>query len=304
MANVLNVTPALHHNVALEGFPTLAELTVNTPTIEVNLSDFYQLQHCQLATLVAERNTVLGKLQLPSTRFVYETHLLQQLKQCIAQTQQPALLAKLSIWLEAKQNNYVNTWVDLLQKSHETKIAFSSNAGYLSRDNQNGINQTVQALTYLLASYDNQNAESETLELHLKNLATFALPAKMWRSQALLSENLNNTTKWLNELAITNICHHPMSASNSQKLRYLHNVFQLFFIEKIQVIATQLNNYHYRLTPLIDSMTINPHFSPSFSYYLKQQNDAHFLVYQQAMQTHINFWQTLFKSCHIKPGQH
>ena len=59
--------------------PKLADSATLKQAIEgvnINLREFYALQDCELGTVVAERNTSLGKSQLPSQRLVYESKLL------------------------------------------------------------------------------------------------------------------------------------------------------------------------------------------------------------------------------------
>lgn len=303
MANVLDTPPITTISVTLRDFPRKSELTLATPNIELKLKDFFQLQNCELATLVAERNTVLGKLQLPSTRFIYETQLLQKLAQCIEQTSNPDLKLKLQNWYKVKQAALPSAWADLLQKSSEIKTALASNKGFLQSDGNDGINETVLALQYLLSAIDNKKVGSNKLETHLKNLAAFALPASLWRSQNLLSVNLSHTTQWLKQQSIDSLCTKQQYRINATKIEYLSNVFQRYFIEKIQPIASRLNSYHYRLQPIFEKIDKHPSLTPTFKQYISTQNQDNFQKYQEAMQEHVAYWQMLFKQCHIQPGK-
>ena len=218
----------------LPAYPPLKTLenTLSQPSIK--LSEFYQLQHCQLATLVAERNTSLGKLQLPSTRFHYEKQLIRGLQECIKQTQQPDLKEHLQAWLHIKQQNLVLSWADMLQKSTEMRQALSTNQGLIAGSPQDGLNETVAAFIFLLASQQQDVVDLKALERHLYNLAQFALPARLWRSQHLLADNLNLTTLWLKQRGANDFCVIKQPQINAKDIEYLSNVFQLFFIEKIQ----------------------------------------------------------------------
>ena len=81
----------------LPPYPSLKTLEGGVNETSIKLTEFYQLQHCHLATLIAERNTSLGKLQLPSIRFHYEKQLIQGLQECIKQTNEPELKAQLQV---------------------------------------------------------------------------------------------------------------------------------------------------------------------------------------------------------------
>ena len=89
---------------------------------------------------------------------------------------------------------------------------------------------------------------------------------------------------------------------SKQKVDYLTNVFNQFFIKQIQPIASQMNHYQYQLGPTLEKMSVHPNLSPSFKEYIQQLNQQGFENYQAAMQQHIQFWQNLFKRCNKKPG--
>ena len=300
MAKVLEVEPATLKSVSLPPFPTLTSMQQNIPATNINLADFYQLKHCRIYSLVAERNTSLGRLQLPSTRYIYERQLLDMLKICLSQTSELILQDKLKYWLEIKTHQLPTVWANLIQTSSEIKYTLSSNSGLIEGDQQDGLNQTSTALRYLSELTPTTRLESATLEAHLKYLQNNPLPAKIWRSQLILTEHLNQLTAWLNKYK------HLLTCKNekpSQQTTYLTNVFRLFFIKKIQSIAGQLNYYHYQLSPILNSFEEHPHLSPNFKQYIQTQNKQGFERYSLAMQQHLAFWQMLFKRCNIAPGQ-
>jgi hypothetical protein len=287
----------------LPAYPLLKELETTPTHTSIKLSEFYQLQHCQLATLVAERNTVLGKLQQPSTRFIYEKQLIQGLQECLQQTQTVELKDKLQAWLEIKQQTLPDVWADMLQKSAEMRKALSSNKGFITGDTEDGLSETLSALYFLMASEQQDNVDSRQLEQHLYNLAQFALPATLWRSQNLVTENIQTTTRWLKQNGAAEFCHKTKKHKDAKDVEYLSNVFQMLFIKKIQPVATQINHYHYKLSPLLDLLLSHPSLSPSFKHYLSLQHQQGFTNYQVVMREHIELWQGIFKQCHIAPGK-
>ena len=301
MANVLQHDPATFVIDYLPEYPSSAWEQEQAQTL-MKLTDFYQLQHCQLASLVAERNTVLGKIQLPSTRFIYEKQLLEGLQGCIEQTQSSPLNAKLHTWLSLKQQNITLVWAEMMQKSSEIRHALSSNQGFISGQIHDGLSETVAALHFLINSEHQALVESPELEQHLASLAKFALPAKLWRSQNLLTHNMQTSTLWLQQLHVTRLCDGNTGTRASKQMEYLVNVFQLFFVEKIQPIASQINHYHYKLSPLFEALMQHPALSEEFKAYLYKQDQLNFADYQTAMQQHIALWQQVFKACQLSPG--
>lgn len=300
LVNVLEAEQVKFETVSLAPYPASNTLKQNIPLTTIKLSDFYGLKHCELYSLVAERNTALGRLQLPSTRYVYERKLLLALQTCIAETPDEQLNLKLNKWLTIKRKQLPAVWANLMQTSEETKHALATNIGVINGSSSDGLNQTKAALNYLIQLPNNSIDNSSELESHLKQLIDNPLPAKVWRTQLLLKQHLNLLTNWL----ITQESHLGCTATNkSKKLEYLTNVFRLFFIEKIQPIAGQLNHYHYQLTPMFEELIKTPHLSPSFKQYLHAQNTVGFEGYSNAMTEHLDFWQALFKGCNISPKQ-
>jgi hypothetical protein len=302
MASVLEQPDVGYNNVHLPAYPALSELRQDQPETTIKLAEFYQLQHCQLATIIAQRNTTLGKLQLPSTRFMYEKTVITSLVDCIAQTQDEKLKIKLQTWINFKSQSLIIAWADMLQTSTEVKQGLSSNIGFIIGDERDGLSETLLALTFLEQILHSPSIDSNELETHLHNIAKSSLLANLWRSQILLKENLENTTYWLQQQKLAEKCR-TANTKTKQNLSYLLNVFQLYFIEKIQVVASQVNNYHYQISPKLESLLKHPELSPAFKHYIQQQHYQHFTDYQFAMKEHIDYWQNIFSQCQIKPGK-
>jgi len=300
MAIVLDVESQDRLTISLLPYPSLKNLQQNIPDTTIILFEFYNLQHCKLYSLVAERNTTLGNLQLPSTRYIYERHLIDALQQCLIDTTDSKMLEKLESWQQTKIQQLPLVWADLIQLSSELKQGFSANYGLVEGNQQDALSQTKTSLNYLIHIDQNKQVNSSELEQHLQNLMNNPLPAKLWLSQLTLAKHLNNSTEWLKQHALDLQC---SGIGSKKKMEYLTNVFQGFFIEKIQPIASQINHYQYQLSPIFDKMTTHQKLSPSFKKYINQSNHQGFKNYQVAMQQHIHFWQNLFKRCNIKPGK-
>lgn len=300
MANVLDVESPGKLSISLPPYPSLRELKRDIPATTVQLFEFYKLQHCELYSLVAERNTSLGNLQLPSTRYIYESHLIDALKQCLIDTTDTKIRAKLESWQQAKTQQLPLVWADLIQLSSELNQGFSANFGLIVGNQKDGLSQVKVALNYLVQIEQNRKIDSAELEQNLRYLMNNPLPAKLWLSQLTLAKHLNQSTEWLLQHTNNLQC---SSTGSKKKMEYLTNVFQRFFIEKIQPIASQINHYQYQLSPIFENMLANPSLSPIFRDYINISNQQGFENYQAAMQQHIHFWQDLFKQCNIKPGK-
>ncbi|MCF2946841.1 DUF3080 domain-containing protein [Paraglaciecola aquimarina] len=298
LQNVLKVEHPEVNPTSLPPYPSLIDLAQPINETKIKLFELYQLKHCQLQTLIAQRNTSLGRVQTPSTRYVYERKLLDELSKCIHITEDQSLRQKLQSWHDTKTQNLPYVWADLIQKSTETKYAFSSNQHYISATNQTDISATIFALDYLL-NIDSNNPESKNLEFSLQQMQVYALPAKLWLSQKLLAHELEQTTEWLTQITSSLNCTKP---NDKTKIEYLSNILQGYFIKDIQPIASQINQAQYKLQTQFNALAAHPFLSESFKNYVHQHNILGFEQYQLAFTQHIKFWQNLYKKCNLQPG--
>ncbi|WJG07974.1 DUF3080 family protein [Aliiglaciecola sp. LCG003] len=297
LANILQVDTKQQDRHNTLTYPKASVLAVDIAQTSINLRDFYGLNNCSVMTLIAQRNTPLGKVQLPSSRYIYEVKLIEGITACLASTSSPEQAKLLNQWLVLKQRNLPLVWTNLLQNSIEVKQAFSSNRAWLKMSDQSDLHGVQQALDYLLQLHQSPKANPEHLENALNQLRKAPLLAKMWRTQLLLSNELSHVSALLDENNDKLHCH---SAQSKQQVEYMKNVFQMFFIDRVQPLAGQLNQFHYSFEPLISTLIDKPQLSPSLKQYLQaRMND--FAHYQQIMSQHIHYWQTLLARCNLSP---
>ena len=317
--------------------PKLADSATLKHAIEgvnINLREFYALQDCELGTVVAERNTSLGKSQLPSQRLVYESKLLNVLNSCEAaltkenksNQRNAALAATIASWREQKTQDYSKTWANLVQGSQELRLALNTPERLFSVENNKDALSSVNALYYinnlsnkeLLLSdvYSSNTASSDTeteatnennsesiiesseLEQQLKIIRSARLPATLWHTQQTLTQNLSLLTNMLETELDAVSC--PEGRA-SDKAKILRNVFYLFFIEEIQPVGSLVNQYHYKLAPLWEDWLAQPSLHEEFKRYIRQQSQDGFNQYSSAMKAHVNLWQGFLGRCNLSP---
>ena len=317
--------------------PKLADSATIKHAIEgvnINLREFYALQDCELGTVVAERNTSLGKSQLPSQRLVYESKLLNVLKSCEAaltkanesNQRNAALAATIASWREQKIQDYSKTWANLVQGSQELRLALNTPERLFSVENNKDALSSVNALYYinslsnkeLLLSdmYSSNTASSDTeteatnennsesiiesseLEQQLKIIRSARLPATLWHTQQTLTQNLSLLTNMLETELDAVSC--PEGRA-SDKAKILRNVFYLFFIEEIQPVGSLVNQYHYKLAPLWEDWLAQPSLHAEFKRYIRQQSQDGFNQYSSVMKAHVNLWQGFLGRCNLSP---
>lgn len=338
LSRVLDVPlPDSFNNKITTPLPKLADSATLKHTIEgvsINLREFYALQDCELGTVVAERNTSLGKSQLPSQRLVYESKLLDVLKSCEAaltkenesNQRNAALAATIASWREQKTQDYSKTWANLVQGSQELRLALNTPERLFSVENNKDALSSVNALYYinslsnkeLLLSdmYSSNTASSDTeteatnennsesiiesseLEQQLKIIRSARLPATLWHTQQTLTQNLSLLTNMLETELDAVSC--PEGRA-SDKAKILRNIFYLFFIEEIQPVGSLVNQYHYKLAPLWEEWLAQPSLHEEFKRYIRQQSQDGFNQYSSAMKAHVNLWQGFLGRCNLSP---
>ncbi|MEX2638131.1 DUF3080 family protein [Alteromonas macleodii] len=329
--------PDSFNNKITTPLPKLADSATLKHTIEgvsINLREFYALQDCELGTVVAERNTSLGKSQLPSQRLVYESKLLTVLKSCEAaltkegETSQSnaALAATIASWREQKTQDYSKTWANLVQGSQELRLALNTPERLFSVENNKDTLSSVNALYYINSlsnkevllsdMYFSNTAPSDTeteatnennsesiiesseLEQQLKIIRSARLPATLWHTQQTLTQNLSLLTNMLETELDAVSC--PEGRA-SDKAKILRNVFYLFFIEEIQPVGSLVNQYHYKLAPLWEEWLAQPSLHEEFKRYIRQQSQDGFNQYSSVMKAHVNLWQGFLGRCNLSP---
>lgn len=301
LSRVLDTPLPLPENAYRLNYPKRSKLTSSSATININLKQFYAIQHCNLGSIVAERNTTLGKVQLPSQRFVYEHHLLNALAQCqpTLENQHTPLAHSIAQWQMLKQNQYQNAWANVIQNSQAMKLGLSVPTALLKASNNQDANSTINALYYLNSlTSPSTNLQSSTLETQLQLIESSRLPAKIWLTQHVLSAHLHALTTALRPALQQVNC---TNGKASEKATILRNVFYLFFIKKIQPTGSTLNQYHYKLMPLWQQWIDNSALSDPFKRYIRSHAVNNFSHYQQNMTEHVTLWQHFLARCNLSP---
>lgn len=272
--------------------------------MQIAFREFYAIDDCPLGKFIAERNTALGKTQLPSTRFIYEKGLLTTLEACkqqlstnsLTQQQVAPMLEKLEQWITQKQSNLPMVWANMLTQSDESYLAFTTAGDFISGESEDGLQATKLALNYLTASLESDVIDAKTLELHLRDLQTSRLPARMWRTQELFEQSLPPISDMLRRYIATNKENCGL-AKQKEELKIMRNIFTLFFAERIQALASQLNHYQYQLNDSFVALSTHQNLPLEWQRYIKSQYVDSAQQYKAEMKTHIELWQDIFKLC-------
>jgi hypothetical protein len=278
-------------------FPDKNAFVIDIPDLNIKMREFYAIDGCAIKQLVAERNTALGKIQLPSVRLSYEWVLIERLQQCInsnVNKQTDATIEKMQNWVLQKQAILPLNWANMMTQSNEFYLGISASSGFIEGNENDNFTDGLFDLKNLIAIKDDPSANIMEMEASLQSIAKHRIYARLWRSQLLLRNYLDEMTTDISQWALTFTC---KTNQDKEKLAIVRNVFTLFFIQNVQAIGAQVNHYHYLLKPEFLKLSIDDHLPNNFTLIIEQHNQLQFDKYQQAMLTHIEMWQGIFKKC-------
>lgn len=298
LERVLEINVDRVSHTTLQGSPPKRALYKKVASVEINLTEFYTLQQCELGALVAQRNTVLGKQQDVAARFHYETRIADALGSCAQHVKhtRPALASTLFQWQKTKIGQRALHWANLIQTSDETHLAFTLSPGLLEQQVNKDAMAAINALGYLSNIETQSHGSLAELNRQLKILESSRLPAKVWRTQQTIAVALNNLTPAVHQ-ALENLdCQ-----QDSEKTTIARNVFYLYFIEKIQPVGSIINDFHYKMEPAMDRLLNADLLDIRYKAYLRTYHQAGFEAYKLAVQNHVQVWQNMLSRCGLSP---
>ncbi|USE34440.1 DUF3080 family protein [Endozoicomonas sp. SCSIO W0465] len=227
-------------DISIPALPPLRLRAYPVPDIRIKALEALDLLKCPaLSQAVAYRNSSLGKQMLPSQHYFYEKTLLSLIPQCIGSLRQTNEdqegITKLQEVLIKKQATFPTIEWNLVFANTEFSKQLNSQGRLLPADGQTGFEGTREALNYLSGLLPDQTLDApytlSDLESHLQQVSASRYLGELIYSAAALSQTLSNAANILElRLKKGSVC----PASNPAEKERLHNVFRLFYREKIQ----------------------------------------------------------------------
>lgn len=309
LANVLNVEPAAAPDTELAPLPDIRELLLPIEDIRIGLLDAYELRKCDLFHLIAERNSVLGKVQDKTHQLRYELLLVKGLSRCIGMQEQGSEpQAELKQLHQKKQQQLTRHLWNMLITGEEWRKQFTLQSVPFSLGQFPGFVENQEAMRHLadLVNHISQQQtvpakSADALLFHQQQIHIFRYFGQLFYSLARTRDWLNITTQMLESHEKLIICG---PNRNQQKAEYLGNVFYRFFVSDIQPYLAELDSQYRQLQPDLQRVfTIVPSGITTFTPYQKQHIDGEiYTAFRQAIRNHVKFWQRTFKRCQIKVG--
>ncbi|WP_447957620.1 DUF3080 family protein [Vreelandella sp. EE7] len=189
-------------------FVAQRERLIDIIDVRESMLNVYALRECDITSLVAARNNQLGRVAPPSQHWLYERELWQRLERCagngVTDSLSEADQTRLKTLTELKTAQLPSVGWNALFDSEEWEKSFSRASQPLELRALPDMTQAFEALGYLTTMVENTyslewQADSATLENHLKTLQERPLTAEVLRTLQLGSQRLTEANRLLAE---------------------------------------------------------------------------------------------------------
>lgn len=305
--------------VSLPEFPRRRDRLQPVEDIRQGLVEVFNLRHCQLITLVAERNSSLGKVMPPSRQLAYELKLYVGLRDCLKQLIQTRaeqeLIQQISEILVIKERNLPRVLWNGIYTSEAVERNFSRSEPPLPLEKSNSFISDKTALEVLtkLAALQNDDtewpvpAELETLENHYQALYNNRFGSRWLHSVNLLTATLNHTASAIEKrLGNRPLCYNNQT---NPKANIVRNVFTKYYAGELQPYMARVDQQGRQWLQLNNQLLAQFSQIPQPMRHYQQQalsmefQGSVWQTYIQARDRHTKAWQTLLGQCGLMPGQ-
>ena len=238
----------------LESLPRKRELFIEVPSLSIGLIDSYQLRQCGLFNLIAERNSVLGKVADEFRNYDYQVALLEGVGHCLSNNElEPEIVELLREIEQQKLAQFpLHQW-NLIYAS-EAMQSQMRGSQWLRADIGEQVRQTGDALEHINQALDTPLVSGKTTAVQ-ERLEKSSTLGDLYYSLSRASAELDTITQQLATFDANIICG---KQRDTTKFRYLNNVFEQQYIDRVQPYIAQLDGYYQQLAPQLAMFDAHP----------------------------------------------
>lgn len=323
MSNVLETDITLGFDEALQtipAFPSKRQRMLTTPDIREGMLEVWDFKQCGMMHLISERNSVLGKVMLPSQKMRYELRFIAALQTCLhkmqaiaepSQTQQN-FIARLNDIAQLKQQHLGREIWNGIYNSDEISQHFALGQPPLATTpDQSG--HVLRALTQLHTLAELHAATALELPTWLEDIestyyAFYSSPfgAQLLPALVMLTETLHGTAAAIEtRLQRSPFCH---QGHRPRRAEILRNIFQKYYAGQVQPYMALIQREGQEWLMLHDGI-MNALPTPEAMQTYQQRvislstPDSLWQRWQAANRRHTQAWQDILGQCGMMPGQ-
>lgn len=290
-------------------FPQARSLKLDKQGSVLSIREFLSLRQCKLHTVIARRNSLIGKVALPSQLLFNDLEILQTVPACIEklnQDKQYTLATKLSVYQTQKIEQIdTSLWQAILGQTENSSFwrVREQHQDY-PRAFNNRVDISIKALRSFVeqvhrGNYHLNKQQRKHIEEHLQELMISDAGA-LYKKLMRLKNDLEAANKVIIQRLDKPLC---LNGLPTEKARYFKNVVNQFFIGKVQVEAVYLRQRYQQLAE--DYLLLEKrlwHATPKPYRQWKLQRDQDLQQALMATKVHVSYVQRLFEQCGLSVG--
>lgn len=276
----------------------------------LSIREFLSLRECKLHVVIAQRNSIIGKVAPASQLLFNDLKILQHAPNCInklLEINNVSMAKKIASFEELKKKLIINSLWNAILGEHENTLFWHSQKQ--PKDYPKSLNiQSIESIKALLVFVEKvkqkevvfSKQETSQIEQHLKVL-------KSGDGGYLLSKlmELDNHLQKANT-AIKMRLEKPLCLRSkpTEKAIFFKNVVTKYFIDKVQVRAVELTQRYHQLMPdyIRLELALKKGEPPAYKQW-RTQRDKQLLMSLNSSKKHVQQVQLLFSQCGLNAGR-
>ena len=276
----------------------------------ISIREFLSLRECKLHLVLAQRNSLIGKVAPASQLMFNDLQILEYIPECIEQLVEKnnTLMAqKLESYFKLKQSDIMNSlWKAILGSSENASFwqEQPQPENYPLSLNQESNKDIVALIQFVekvkLAHYHFSKNQVTDIEQNLKALQN-GDGGYLLKKMTSLEKDLNLANKAIQLRIDRPLC---LNSKPTQKAYYFKNVVNLYFIEKVQMQAVHLIQRYRQLMKSYLKLELALQSGAPLNYRKwKQERDQQFELSLNISKKHAGKVQLLFNQCGLTVGR-
>lgn len=303
LERVLKIERPISEPLSPPRLPPKRELSVSIERPQVDFLDYWAYRRCGLAPIIAERNSILGKVMVPSENLLLDGKMILQLEFCrdLFQSEGEKQLVELTEdFLTQKYQQFPLYYWNASVASPELRSFWSTTAAPLETKRDENFSDAISALYFLAdlpnALSDKRWPKREQLQMQYRQLEQYKLGGRLLVSLSLSIAYIDMGNTILQQAKETqSLCPHGLQP---RQIQYAKNIMREVYAGRIQSWFAKLNRYSIEL--------INAHntlIEKQDSYLTLKTADFSSAIealyddFKHANQKHVRLWKELFESC-------
>lgn len=280
--------------------PRSRDLQQAEEALRVTPLAYFNLRHCDLFQLISERNSSLGRVQLASSRWRYESAILRAIEQCLNHPETTdSQQDQLRNWQQQKHAQWPQAIWQGTIASPEFRQFWSADATGWPPGRAPSMSQALQDLS-TLASWAELGISTD-LPNHdvfydlYQRLGQHNLGGQWLRSAQISRAGLQAATVMLDKaLTAQRLC---PAGQPTRSAEHARNVLTLVFVGEIQPYIAELNRHGQQLRSHLNSLTTAIQLQHTgWQGFLNELEQQH-LGLQLDTRDHAERWQALLDQC-------